>query len=91
MFIKENKRKKISDKSLEKNTFIISAATHFGLEEMLKKFVEILKSSSYVTYNESLERKSVHKITENMIEDITDQDRPFLLEHGYVEEVNFRY
>jgi hypothetical protein len=26
-----------------------------------------------------------------MIEDITDQDRPFLLEHGYVEEVNFRY
>jgi hypothetical protein len=76
---------------LEKNTFIISAATHFGLDGMLNKFVEILKSSSYVTYNEALERKITHRISENMIEDITDQDKPLLLEQGYVEEVNFRY
>ncbi|MFZ2150717.1 MAG: GTPase ObgE [Candidatus Absconditicoccaceae bacterium] len=91
IFIKNNKWKKITDKSLEKNTFVISAATHFGLDEILNKFVEILKSSSYVTYNEALERKITHRVSENMIEDITEQDKPLLLEQGYVEEVNFRY
>jgi hypothetical protein len=32
IFMKKNKWKKISQKCLEKNTFVISAATHFGLD-----------------------------------------------------------
>lgn len=91
VFIKKNKWKKIPDKILDKNTFVISAATHFGLDEMLNKFVEVLKSASYVAYNEALERKITHRMSDNMIEDITQQDKPLLLEQGYVQEVNFRY
>lgn len=91
VFIKKNKWKKIADKILDKNTFIISAATHFGLEDMLNKFVEVLKSSSYVAYNETLERKIWYKASENMIEEVTESDKQFLLDHWYVEEVNFRF
>jgi len=48
---------------------------------MLNKFVEVLKSASYVAYNETLERKIGYKSSENMIEEVTESDKQFLLDH----------
>lgn len=90
-FLKKNKIWKITNKIFQNNSFIISAATHFGLENMLKKFVEILKSWSYVSYEEVLDKRKIYEKVENFAEDITDLDKEFLLQNGYIEEWNFRY
>ncbi|MCF7835451.1 GTPase ObgE [Candidatus Gracilibacteria bacterium] len=90
-YLKKNKMGKVSEKMFNKNTFVISAATHLGLDEMLKKFVEILKSGSYVSYEEVLDRKNIHQSIENFAEEITDTDKELLLEKGYIQENEFRY
>lgn len=92
IFMKQNKWKNLTKKIFDQNSFVISAATHLWLDDMLKKFVEILQSSSYVNYVDVIDIvKSKESNKEEIIVDITDIDKKILLEKWYVEEVNFRY
>jgi len=82
IFMKQNKCKSVGKKVFEYNTFVISAATHFGLDDMVESFAKILKSGSYVDFLETIDfvKKSDDISDEEMIIDITQQDKKMLLE-----------
>jgi esterase/lipase len=71
----------ISQKLENKNCFTISAATHFGLENWTKHLVELLKNTiEYETVFENIKKSEYKKYKAKMIEDITEFEKPKLLE-----------
>jgi len=82
----------LTKKLLDKNTFIVSAATHVWLENRTKYLVEMLKKTEDL--DDSFDKIEVqeHKTYENkLVTDITKEEKPKLLEDWYLEEINSKY
>lgn len=91
-YLKKTLNFEIKAKIFEKNCFITSAASHFWLDNWIKHLIDLLKKTDA---NEiTLNKVEEHKIKEwevEMIVDITEQEKPKLLEDWYLEEINSRY
>jgi hypothetical protein len=80
-FLKKDLNFEISKELLDKNCFIVSAATHFGLENWTKHLVDLLKKTKmYDTTFEKTEKIEFKEWEVEMVTDITKQEKPKLLE-----------
>lgn len=70
--------------SLIQNSFIVSAATHFGLEDWIQKISYLIASTELKTMT-LLDRVDVDTVSHIKITDVTEQEVPFLLDEGYIE------
>lgn len=92
IFLEKEFSFEIEKESFEKNSFVVSAASHFGLKEWTKWLVKILKDTK-------LEEHTFHpqEVTNSenwdieMIKDVTKQEKNNLLSKGYIEEVNAEF
>lgn len=91
-FLKKDLNFEISKELLDKNCFIVSAATHFGLENWTKHLVDLLKKTKmYDTTFEKTEKIEFKEWEVEMVTDITKQEKPKLLEKWYIEEIDSKY
>jgi len=92
-FFKKNKIWiKITKKLLDEYTFTISAATHFGIDDRLKKVVDVLKKTDVqeVYHVENIP----HPETKHMIEyikNISEQEKEFLVSENYISAGDAQY
>ena len=91
-FKKEKIWTKITKKLLEEHTFTISAATHFGIDERLKKIVEMLNKTDIqeVYHIENVPHHEVKHI-ENSIRNISDQEKEVLINENYISATDAQY
>jgi len=92
-FFKKNKIwTKITKKLLDEHTFTMSAATHFGVDEWLKKIVEMLRKTDVqeVYHIENIPHHEVKHI-ENSITNISDQEKEILVNENYITAGDAQY
>lgn len=92
-FFKKNKIwTKITKKLLDEHTLTISAATHFGVDERLKKVVEMLKKTDIqeVYHIENIPHHEV-KHSENSIRNISDHEKEVLVNENYISATDAQY
>ncbi|EKD25161.1 MAG: hypothetical protein ACD_80C00113G0029 [uncultured bacterium (gcode 4)] len=92
-FFKKNKIwTKITKKLLEEYTFTISAATHFGVDERLKKVVDVLKKTDVqeVYQIENIPAPET-KPKENYIKNISEQEKEVLVNEKYIAAWDAQY
>ena len=77
---------------LDESTFTISAATHFGIDERLKKIVEVLRKTDVqeVYHVENIPHHEV-KHSENSIKNISDQEKEILISENYITAGDAQY
>ncbi len=77
---------------ITKSSFVISAATHYGLEEFLNALTSTLqKTNAQEVYH--LENIPVQTIKEvkNRITNISDTEKKLLQDEGYMTEFELKY
>jgi GTPase len=83
---------KITKKLLEEYTFTISAATHFGIDERLKRIVEVLKKTDVqeVYHIENIPHHEI-KHRENSIRNISEEEKEVLINENYISARDAQY
>jgi Obg family GTPase CgtA-like protein len=88
----KNKFPDLSDNILFHNTYIISAATHHGIESWLEKLARSLTllpaEADYLPTNEDID---IYHEQEEFVTDITEQEKPILIEKEYIDPVLAKY
>ena len=96
-FLRENGLAKLEENLLEANTFVTSAGTYHGVGELLRKFAELLQKSQDNGYHpEALfdEESYFEEPDEDalaMVTEITEEEKPHLIEQGYIEALESRF
>lgn len=93
-FLKERRLAQLSLSLLEKNTFTTSAGTLYGIDNLLRKFAELLQKTesidveldTYQSEDDPQEEENYDLITE-----ITEEEKPHLIEEWYIEELESRF
>jgi GTPase involved in cell partitioning and DNA repair len=92
VYLTDNGFNQLSEPLIRKNIYITSAGTYFGVGERIRALAEILKKTPMVALPE-IEQQ--YLLTDNeeeeMISDSTDEEKPFLIEHDYLDEVSAKY
>lgn len=83
---------KITKKLLDEYTFTISAATHFGIDDRLKKVVDVLKKTDVqeVYHVENIPHPETKHMAE-YIKNISDQEKEFLVNENYISAGDAQY
>lgn len=92
-FFKKNKIWiKITKKLMDEHTFTVSAATHFGIDERLKKVVEMLEKTDVqeVYHVENIPHQEVKHIA-NSMRNIGDHEKEVLIEENYISAKDAQY
>ena len=81
---------------LEKNIFLTSAGTYYGVGELLRKFAELIKKteSSYdfeLFHQDYSELQEEEDEESELITEITEEEKPMLIEEGYINELESRF
>jgi uncharacterized protein YaeQ len=78
---------------LDENLFTISAATHFGIESWLKRVVTLLRNTKQeeVYHLENIPVEELADEQVEMITEITEEERPVLLEGEYIDPGTYEY
>lgn len=89
---KHNLWTSITKELLQTHTFTISAATHYGVDDRLKKMVELLKKTTAqeVYHIENIEIAQPESVQE-WITDISEQEKPVLISWDYITEMDAEY
>jgi len=92
-FLKKQKIwKKITAKLLSKNIFTVSAATHYGIADRLKHLILILENTHAEEIPNEEDMKVSNPVTpQDMIIEITKQDKKFLIDEWYLDEANSKF
>lgn len=92
-FKKFDTKKTITDKILDKNIFTVSAATHYELGARLGKLVNILQDTpaTDVYHIENLPIQEEDTTQQQMLIDITETERPILIEQNFIEPGTYDY
>lgn len=77
---------------LDKHTFTLSAATHFGVDEWLNVMVDGIKKidANEVYHIENIPHKTIQK-TQDSIKNINKIEKKFLIEKEYITENDAQY
>lgn len=92
-FFKKNKTwTTITKELLDKHTFTLSAATHFGVDEWLNVMVDGIKNidANEVYHIENIPHKTIQK-TQDSIKNINKIEKKFLIEKEYITENDAQY
>ena len=81
---------------LENNIFLTSAGTYYGVGELLRKFAELIKKteSSYdfeLFHQDYSELQEEEDEESELITEITEEEKPMLIEEGYINELESRF
>jgi len=79
----------ITDKTLKKNSFVISAATHHGLPELLRfraDQLEYIKLKNLDRQTRTKKHYQIGKQEKKFMTDITKTEKPKLIKENYIEE-----
>lgn len=91
-FLKKELSFEIDKECFEHNCFVLSAATHFGLENRTKSIMNILQNTDLEEYAFSTEEEIEFKEWEiKMIQDITSKEKDKLLQDWYIDEINSKF
>jgi hypothetical protein len=86
-FVAKKLAKKIPNALLEKYTFFLSAATHYGIQERVNNMIPMLKSTKdEEVYHIPEYHTKEDKEEEIMIKNISAEEKDHLIEEGYIEE-----
>lgn len=93
-FLKERRLAQLSLSLLEKNTFTTSAGTFYGIDNLLRKFAELLQKTESIdveldTYQS--EEDTQDEENYDLITEITEDEKPHLIEEWYIEELESRF
>ena len=77
----------------EKNCFVVSAATHYGLDKWINKIAEILKKSPAIEhiFDDDVQEWEFVDEYNILIKDITDTEKQMLLDEWYIDEIDSKY
>ena len=94
-FLKEKWYWVLAKEVLEKNTFLTSAWTYHGVWELLRKFAELLQKTDDNWYYPEIINDGIEEEEEEtdwtMITEVTEEEKPHLIEEGYIEELESRF
>ena len=94
-FLKEKWYWVLSKDVLEKNTFLTSAWTYHWVWELLRKFAELLQKTEDNWYYPEIINDGIEEEEEEtdwtMITEVTEEEKPHLIEEGYIEELESRF
>jgi hypothetical protein len=78
---------------LDENLFTISAATHFGIEDWLKRVVTLLHNTKAeeVYQLENIPLEDYKEDKREMIVEVTDHEKKVLLEDGFIDPGTYDY
>ncbi len=79
----------VSTDILHANSFIVSAATHHGIDEWTSALARLIESDT-VEYVHLFDRVQVEEIKHDLITDVTERDLPMLLAEWYIEHSSSR-
>ena len=79
----------MSQKDLLHNTFIVSAATHYGIKEWTKTLANMITHRE-IKYTYLFDTVMTQEIHHEFIKDVTDEDLEKLLEEGYIDSSSSR-
>lgn len=93
-FLKERRLAQLSLSLLEKNTFTTSAGTFYWIDNLLRKFAELLQKTESIdveldTYQ--FEEDTQDEENYDLITEITEEEKPHLIEEWYIEELESRF
>ena len=90
-YVKKEKKSEISPELLEKNCYLTSAGTYYGIGEFTRGMADILKNTEVIELPE-IEHISYteYEEEEEMITDITEEKED-LIDQGYFDEMSARY
>lgn len=91
VFLEEHQYTKLSEALIRKNLFVTSAGTLQGIEERKRYLASVLPS---LPAHDVVDRSPLQVFEadeEEMIVDITEEEKPWLIEHGYLEEISSSY
>lgn len=95
-FLSSRSLPKLDYRLLESNTYLTSAGTYHGVGELLRKFAELIKKTAsgydfelfhqdYAHMDEEIDEES------DLITEITEEEKPMLIEEGYIQELESRF
>lgn len=79
----------VSTDILLKNSFIVSAATHRGIQEWTKELAQLIDKRA-LRYTYLFDTVKADTVRHEFITDVTDQEIGMLLEEGYIESSSSR-
>lgn len=92
IYLRKNFSYEIETESFKKNTFVVSAASHFGLNEWLVWLVKILQKGSLEENTFVINKQNKAKTLKvKMINDITKIEKNKLLSEWYIEEIDSKF
>ena len=78
--------------TFEKNCFVVSAASHYWLDNWLQRLTHILSKSTAADFNlDTVEEWEFEDEYHIMVKDITDQEKEKLVQEWYIEEMDAKY
>lgn len=88
-YAKKKRKCDLSDNILYHTTFIVSAATHHGLEHWLHTLAHTLDLGTDIPFHYI--PVQTQEVQEVFIKDITETEKEYLVEHNYIQEVDARF
>ena len=92
IYFSENGFDELPDHLIKKNIFVTSAWTYQGVGELLRALAEVLRKTPVQSIPDI---EPVHILLEEdgeeMISDVTEVEKPFLIKHDYLDEVSAKY
>jgi hypothetical protein len=92
IYLEENGFSQLSESLIRKNIFVTSAGTYYGIGEWMRALAEILKKTPVIMMPEiEPTQVFIEEEEEEMIRDITETEKPFLIDNEYLDEVSAKY
>jgi geranylgeranyl pyrophosphate synthase len=81
---------KITKATLKENSVVVSAVTRYGIEDFLDKVIDVFQGlNTSDVYHISDEgrgtRDAEQEVAEDMIMDVTNEDKQFLIDNNYMD------
>ena len=78
---------------LEKNCFVVSAASHYWLDKWINKIAEILKKSPAIEhiFDDDIQEWEFRDEYNILVKDITSTEKQKLLDEWYIDEIDSKY
>ncbi len=91
LFLEERQYTKLSEHLIRNNFFVTSAGTMQGVEERKNHLARLLQTIPVQKMPDIEPIVSFEPDEEEMILDITDEEKPWLIQHDYLDEVTSKY
>lgn len=78
--------REIDPKYIELNTHIVSAATHYGIQDRVDRLAHLVQNNQSSSMNFLFDTVVVDEVSHSFCTNITQKELPILIQHGYLED-----